>query len=161
MQKLNAAEVNYNHKLTKTGRDFAHYSYFELSDFLPRPPCLRCPRFVQSSFGTELAELSADIETGSELVIPNPMSRRHEGCHPVQNLGAVQTYLRYRPRWVDQTRWTRRRQGGSGIGTHRLYHQRQRSRRREQPWTTRRSGMLSIRRAKDGQERQAVHEMGV
>ena len=53
------------------------------------------------SFGTDLATMEiVDIETGTHLPITSPMSTAAlKGCHEVQNLGAVQTYLR-RYLWV-------------------------------------------------------------
>ena len=53
------------------------------------------------SFGKELASLTiTDIEDGSEIVLTSPMAEANlKGCHPIQNLGAVETYTR-RYLWV-------------------------------------------------------------
>jgi hypothetical protein len=91
-------------KLQKSGHNkFAQYYYFELGDFLPE---------IQNIFNTlglcgvvsftnEMATLSiTDMEDGTTLNITSPMSSAAlKGCHEVQNLGAVQTYLR-RYLWV-------------------------------------------------------------
>lgn len=93
-------------KLTKSGHNkFAGYYYFELGDFLI--PALEVFRrhelFAYISFGKEMATMTivqfGDMETG-KLEITTPMSTAAlKGCHEVQNLGAVQTYLR-RYLWV-------------------------------------------------------------
>ena len=91
-------------KLTKSGNNkFAGYKYFELGDFLPAAQQI----FVELglcgivSFGAEEATLTiTDTEDNSHLVITSPMSTAAlKGCHAVQNLGAVQTYIR-RYLWV-------------------------------------------------------------
>lgn len=53
------------------------------------------------SYGKEEAWLTiTDTDDGSSLAICSPMSEANlKGCHPVQNLGAVQTYIR-RYLWV-------------------------------------------------------------
>jgi len=53
------------------------------------------------SFGKELASLTiTDTEDGSEIVLTSPMAEANlKGCHPIQNLGAVETYTR-RYLWV-------------------------------------------------------------
>ena len=91
-------------KLTKSGNNkFAGYKYFELGDFLPAAQQifaeLRLCGIV--SFGAEEATLTiTDTEDNSQIVITSPMSTAAlKGCHAVQNLGAVQTYIR-RYLWV-------------------------------------------------------------
>ena len=90
--------------MKKGGRnEFAKYNYFELADFLPTAMQL----FEQHklcgivSFGVDLATLTIiDYETGEKIEITSPMSTASlKGCHEVQNLGAVQTYIR-RYLWV-------------------------------------------------------------
>ena len=91
------------HKLEKTGKNtFSKYSYFELEDFLP---------VVQKifhevglcgivSFKHDLAFLT--ITDGSEqfIEITTPMADAQlKAATPIQNLGAVHTYLR-RYLWV-------------------------------------------------------------
>jgi len=93
-----------NTKLTKSGHNkFAGYKYFELSDFLPPIQTIFANVGLCGvvSFGIDIATLTIhDLESGSELVITSPMSSAAlKGCHDVQNLGAVQTYIR-RYLWV-------------------------------------------------------------
>ena len=105
-QKLNAAREEFHQtKLKKTGHNkFANYYYFELGDFLI--PALHI--FAEHgltgviSFGKEEASMSIiDVyKPEDRIIITSPMSTAAlKGCHEVQNLGAVQTYLR-RYLWV-------------------------------------------------------------
>ena len=105
-QKLNAARSDFHQtKLKKTGHNkFANYYYFELGDFLI--PALQI--FAEHgltgviSFGKEMASMEIiDVHKPEDrIVISSPMSTAAlKGCHEVQNLGAVQTYLR-RYLWV-------------------------------------------------------------
>lgn len=104
--KLNQArEVFHQKKLKKSGLNkFAGYQYFELADFII--PALqifeehRLCAFI--SFTKEYADMRiVDIDNPQDVItISSPMSEASlKGCHPVQNLGAVQTYLR-RYLWV-------------------------------------------------------------
>lgn len=84
--------------LKKSGMNkYAGYAYYELGDFLP----------VINKLGKELgficlvtfddfAKLEIiDIEKDEKLVFTSPMSTASlKGCHEVQNLGAVETYLK-------------------------------------------------------------------
>ena len=93
-----------NSKLTKSGNNkFAGYKYFELGDFLPAAQRILAELGLCGivSFGAEEATLTiTDTEDNSQLVITSPMSTAAlKGCHAVQNLGAVQTYIR-RYLWV-------------------------------------------------------------
>jgi len=90
--------------LKKSGHNkFAGYNYFELGDFLH--PTLNIFDDLGLigivSFTKEQAELCiVDLEGGGEIVITSPFgSAALKGCHEVQNMGAVQTYLR-RYLWV-------------------------------------------------------------
>jgi hypothetical protein len=89
-----------NTKLTKSGKNkFAGYEYFELGDFLPaiQTICQKVGLCGVVSFNTEMAYLTIyDAEDASQFVtFTSPMSTAQlKGCHDVQNLGAVQTYLR-------------------------------------------------------------------
>jgi hypothetical protein len=105
-QKLNAARESFHQtKLTKTGHNkFAGYKYFELGDFLV--PALHI--FAEHglagiiSFGKEEASMTIiDVyKPEDRIVITSPMSSAAlKGAHEIQNLGAVQTYLR-RYLWV-------------------------------------------------------------
>lgn len=98
--KLNAARKLFHAtNPTKSGHnEYANYSYFELSDFLPE--ALKAFDEVglngKISFKPEEATMTlTDLETGATDEITVPMSEASlKGCHPVQNLGAVITYLR-------------------------------------------------------------------
>lgn len=98
--KLNAARKLFHaSNPTKTGHnEYANYSYFELSDFLPE--ALKAFDEVglnaMISYNTQEATMRiTDLETGAIDLITVPMSEASlKGCHPVQNLGAVITYLR-------------------------------------------------------------------
>ena len=105
-QKLNAARAKFHSiELKKSGHNkFAGYKYFELADFII--PALEI--FKEHgltgiiSFGKETADLRIINNEKPEevIVIESPMSSAAlKGCHEVQNLGAVQTYLR-RYLWV-------------------------------------------------------------
>ena len=86
-------------KLTKSGKNkFAGYEYFELGDFLPaiQKICNEIGLCGIVSFNHEMAYLQInDVEDGTSIMFTSPMSSAAlKGCHDVQNLGAVQTYLR-------------------------------------------------------------------
>ena len=90
--------------LKKTGHNkFAGYYYFELGDFLPEIQKIFAGLGLCGivSYGSDIATLTiTDMEDGTSLVITSPMSTAAlKGCHEVQNLGAVQTYIR-RYLWV-------------------------------------------------------------
>ena len=91
-------------QLKKSGRNkFAEYDYFELGDFLPAVQNIFSELGLCGvvSFGADIAQLTiTDIETDKSIVITSPMSEANlKGCHPIQNLGAVETYTR-RYLWV-------------------------------------------------------------
>lgn len=99
-----AREAFHRLELKKTGHNkFANYFYFELGDFLI--PALEVFKkfglLGVVSFGKKLASMTiVDLESGEKLVIESPMSTAAlKGCHEVQNLGAVETYIR-RYLWV-------------------------------------------------------------
>jgi hypothetical protein len=95
--------------LKKSGRNkFAGYEYFELADFLPTIQTIFAEVGLCGtvSFGTELATLTiVDVDATTDtqpnfVIFSSPMSTAElKGCHAIQNLGAVQTYLR-RYLWV-------------------------------------------------------------
>jgi hypothetical protein len=105
LRKLNEARAKFHAaEIKKTGHNkFAGYNYFELADFVV--PALTIFNELDLcavvSFDASHARMTiADLEDGSEVVITSPMSSAAlKGCHEVQNLGAVQTYLR-RYLWV-------------------------------------------------------------
>lgn len=105
-QKLNEARNEFHRsKLKKTGHNkFANYYYFELGDFIiPALEIFKSHGLTSIiSFGKETADMRiVNNEKPEEIiVIESPMSTAAlKGCHEVQNLGAVQTYLR-RYLWV-------------------------------------------------------------
>jgi hypothetical protein len=86
-------------KLSKSGKNkFAGYSYFELGDFLPTIQDIfnQIGLCGYVSFGKDLATLTiTDTDGGGEIVITSPMAEANlKGTHPIQNLGAVETYNR-------------------------------------------------------------------
>ena len=99
-KKLQDARIQLqNTKLTKSGKNkFAGYEYFELGDFLPsiQNICQKVGLCGVVSFNTDMAYLTIyDTEGGDFATFTSPMSSAAlKGCHDVQNLGAVQTYLR-------------------------------------------------------------------
>ena len=92
-------------ELKKSGNNkFAGYKYFELGDFLPTVQRLFAVNGLCGvvSFGATVATLTiTDMDKPEDQIfITSPMSTAAlKGCHEVQNLGAVQTYLR-RYLWV-------------------------------------------------------------
>jgi hypothetical protein len=100
-QKLNQCRIQLQEmKMNKSGNNkFAGYSYFELGDFLPAVNKLFNEIGLCSnvSFSKEYAELRIINTDKPEEVIAflSPMAEANlKGCHPIQNLGAVQTYQR-------------------------------------------------------------------
>lgn len=97
-----------NTQLKKSGHNkFAGYNYFELGDFLPaiQQICDKVGLCGTVSFTSDMAYLTIydtdSNETNSFITFTSPMSSAAlKGCHDVQNLGAVQTYLR-RYLWVN------------------------------------------------------------
>lgn len=91
--------------LKKTGNNkFAGYKYFELGDFLPVVQKIFNSQGLLGvvSYGREEASLTIiNIDNPEErIVVGTPMSSAAlKGAHEIQNLGAVQTYLR-RYLWV-------------------------------------------------------------
>lgn len=105
-RKLQEARIELQRtKLSKSGKNkFAGYEYFELADFLPeiQEICLKVGLCGIVSFTADTAYLTFhDIDAvepnvaTSFTTFTSPMSTAQlKGCHEVQNLGAVQTYLR-------------------------------------------------------------------
>ena len=86
-------------QLKKSGHNkFAGYNYFELGDFLPTIQNIfnRLGLCGVVSYSTEYATLTiSDTDDGSVIVITSPLSEANlKGAHPIQNLGAVETYQR-------------------------------------------------------------------
>lgn len=85
--------------LKKSGENkFAGYKYFELGDFLPSTMNIFYELGLASvvSFNEELATLTIiDTDDGSMVTISSPLSEANlKGAHPIQNLGAVESYQR-------------------------------------------------------------------
>ena len=85
--------------LKKTGENkFAGYKYFELGDFLPTIQKIFHEEGLCGivSYERDIAKLCiTDTEDGTVVVITSPMADANlKGAHPIQNLGAVETYQR-------------------------------------------------------------------
>lgn len=105
-QKLNKARSILHQKaMVPSGHNkFANYKYFELGDFVPPiiEICNEVGIIPLVSFTDNDAKMDVvDVEDGSTITFTSPMSTAElKGCHPVQNLGAVETYVR---RYLYQT----------------------------------------------------------
>lgn len=100
-EKLNKARIDFQSAgVKKSGQNkYAGYTYYELSDILPAVNLLAEKiKFVcVIDFTSDMATLSfIDLEKPEDKVVfSSPMSQATlKGCHDVQNLGAVQTYLK-------------------------------------------------------------------
>jgi len=105
-QKLNEAREKFHTSpIKKSGLNkFANYKYFELGDFVV--PAIQIFKEVGLTsvirFTTDHAfmEIVNTEKPEEKIVISSPMSTAAlKGCHEVQHLGAVQTYIR-RYLWV-------------------------------------------------------------
>lgn len=98
--KLQTARIKLQYSsIKKSGHNkFAGYQYFELGDFLPTINDIFHELGLCSvvSFDKELATLRIiDTSNGGSITFTSPMSEANlKGCHPIQNLGAVETYSR-------------------------------------------------------------------
>ena len=100
-QKLQEARTELQEKdIKKSGENkFAGYKYYELSDFLPsiNKILLEKGLFSQVTFNNDIATLCiVNTEKPEEFVcFTSPMAEANlKGTHPIQNLGAVETYQR-------------------------------------------------------------------
>ena len=99
-KKLQTARIKLQSMtLKKSGHNkFAGYQYFELGDFLPTINEIFHELGLCSivSFTKDYAELRIiDSDTGGCITFSSPMAEAQlKGCHPIQNLGAVETYQR-------------------------------------------------------------------
>ena len=104
-KKLMAARMSLQEAtLKKSGHNkFAGYSYFELGDFIPTINQIfnEVGLCGVVSYDSEIASLTiTDTDDGTNIIITSPMAEANlKGCHPIQNLGAVETYTR-RYLWV-------------------------------------------------------------
>ena len=86
-------------EMKKSGLNkFAGYSYFELGDFIPHVQTIfnEIGLCGVVSFDTTHATLCiTDVDDGTCIVITSPMAEANlKGAHPIQNLGAVESYQR-------------------------------------------------------------------
>jgi len=99
-KKLMAARVKLQStEMKKSGLNkFAGYSYFELGDFIPHIQTIfnEIGLCGVVSFDTTHATLCiTDVDDGTCIVITSPMAEANlKGAHPIQNLGAVESYQR-------------------------------------------------------------------
>jgi hypothetical protein len=100
-EKLNTTRVELQKvEVSKSGSNkFAGYTYYELGDFLPKINELfeKNKLIGIVSFSEQMATLKiVNTEKISEFIEFNSPMRSAElkGCHPIQNLGAVETYQR-------------------------------------------------------------------
>ena len=100
-QKLQDARIKLQSiSLNKSGQNnFAKYSYFELSDYLPQIQSIfndigLCGVISFTNEEATLTIVNTD-DTAQIICIKSPMAGADlKSCHPIQNLGAVQTYQR-------------------------------------------------------------------
>jgi len=100
-QKLNKVRLDLQKmKLQKSGvNKFAGYNYYELGDFLPTINELfdSVGLCAIISFGVDIAvmEIVDTDKPEDKIIISSPMADAElKGCHPIQNLGATETYTR-------------------------------------------------------------------
>jgi len=97
---MRAREQFQNENIKKSGKNkFANYDYYELSDIIPaiNKILLELKLCSVVSFFNDHATLTiTDIEKPADtIVFSSPIADANlKGCHPIQNLGAVHTYLR-------------------------------------------------------------------
>ncbi|MWN91342.1 hypothetical protein GQ597_11620 [Gilliamella sp. Pra-s65] len=94
-----ARKILQEKKIKQTGENkFSKFFYYELKDFLPHINLIFSEIGLCGivSFNNELATLTIyDIDDNSNVTFSSPMSSANlKGCHPVQNIGAVETYQR-------------------------------------------------------------------
>ena len=99
-EKLNQARLEFqNMGVKKSGKNsYAGYTYYELSDIIPAINKLadKLKFCCIINFTNDLAKLDfCDLEKDERITFTSPMSEASlKGCHPVQNLGAVETYIK-------------------------------------------------------------------
>ena len=99
-EKLNEARLRFqNAGIQKSGcNKFAGYTYYELSDILPEINKLanELKFCCVVNFTPDLATLDfCDLEGDGRITFKSPMSSASlKSCHEVQNLGAVETYIK-------------------------------------------------------------------
>ena len=99
-EKLIEARLRFqNAGVKKSGNNkFAGYTYYELADILPEINKLanELKFCCVVNFTDEKATLDfCDLEADAKITFTSPMSSASlKGCHEVQNLGAVETYIK-------------------------------------------------------------------
>lgn len=99
-KKLNECRLRFiQAKVKKSGKNtFAGYEYFELDDILKAVIgiCNEVGAVTIVNFTSEAATLTfTDCDSGQSIVFTSPMaSASLKGCHEVQNLGAVESYIK-------------------------------------------------------------------
>lgn len=100
-RKLARARVAFQSRGVKMGgkNDYAGYDYYELSDILPAINLIgeELGFLCEVSFDRDIATLYVrDLDKPEDVVkFTSPMSSANlKGCHEVQNLGAVETYIK-------------------------------------------------------------------
>lgn len=99
-QKLQSARLDLQECPIKASGNnkFAGYTYMELGDFIPHVNRIFAERGLCGvvSFGETATLTVVNCENPDDrIVFSSPMSTANlKGCHDIQNLGAVQTYLR-------------------------------------------------------------------
>ena len=81
-----------------TGKNQGRFTYYELEDILPAVTeiCGNVGLLPIMNYYTDRAVLTIyDTQSDATITLESPMSTaKLAGCHEVQNLGAVQTYLK-------------------------------------------------------------------
>ena len=99
-EKLNQARLEFQSMgVKKSGKNsYAGYTYYELSDIIPAINKLaeKLKFCCVINFTNDLAKLDfCDLEKDERITFTSPMSSASlKGCHEVQNLGAVETYIK-------------------------------------------------------------------
>ena len=99
-EKLNQARLDFQAMgVKKSGNNsYAGYTYYELSDIIPAINKLaeKLKFCCVINFTNDLAKLDfCDLEKDERITFTSPMSSANlKGCHEVQNLGAVETYIK-------------------------------------------------------------------
>ena len=105
-EKLMEARMLLQEKGIKQGGEnkFAGYKYYELEDFVPaiHAICKQVRIIPMVTFPSNAVMTITDLDkTDDKIIFESPMSTASlKGCYEVQNLGAVETYLR---RYLYQT----------------------------------------------------------
>ena len=99
-EKLNQARLKFQAMgVKKSGKNaYAGYTYYELSDIIPAINKIadELKFCCVVNFNNDLASLDfVDLEKDEKITFTSPMSSASlKGCHEVQNLGAVETYIK-------------------------------------------------------------------